>query len=1170
MPRSVYVVKGEGVRDNVWTPKTGLAPSSLADHPELVKTVPSPNCSVNPVVQVFLRAPTAAPRLAENVSALCIPNNAVTTADVAPLRSSTSSALNVGPNLANKQYNAPASQVLPETVSNAPSRVQDVSNNPSSAASRQNNRMRLTSPQTWGAGGSTLPPFRAYNCSPMVSTVLQKQMKSGKTRSGAPSSQINRTSLNRTSNRSHQESVALQGQGRKNTSVDSPGARGRAAQQPLPAGTNRASVAIQREHPKSPSSSAKPSRVPEKLSATDEAFDKEKRRVMGDMVERRIAHHREKSAEKSAVRSLTPINRLIEDSSIQKLSRKSTEAAPESGSKGTAGNGGNKEDVPRRVPHQCGASQPTSAEATESRNLLRKEKTVPEMLARDTVTPAKGNVSALVEDRPLAEASQKDKPNGGSTSEHKPNGGSTSEHKPNYQRSPPRNSPSKKMDVNREVQLSAMRVENPRVEAPVVTNRDTGKIERPSRFSDNVRRIVSKERTHVNGSSPFSSTRSVERGVERAREESLREVEDQYLALTRSIFALTIQARQEGRNKEGFSGNELRDHMKKRVLAAFVTPVGEPTSVLNQKALRLLSQFKLSTTDTTKLRLKGREVNIYSYPVRLSKKDNIRPEHIRGLKFMLLSWEGFRGSQKANTHQFHMDTVHLKCIAEALQEGKHVSLSNDEAFLRFKELVLVHVGMELIFDTISELKTRYKNGDRECVRPWFRSTECILVWYNYMRSRMEQLLTVADEPFASELRAYCKEFTKGLIDQPDDSAQTPERGEGVRIGGKLRELKKLIISLGEYGTGDKYCERTTAHLTPVTRSFAKLLRLMLQISALSRSTGERRAQGTGGQEGSPEPKGSRRHSSEAGDQKRGSVAPRQTEPRAKRDDARGSSNKGVDAKKAVTSSGGNQEDPRPRVMNNTRSITDGIRKKGTVDERRGSQERGRGNGGVAAKDLNSFPSIPRRPVKADGVGNSGRAGVIRSSGAEAMGTRAADKSGPAATVQRMLASAAAPTAEKVRKRKRGESILQDRGNDALDEKGMRADRRKKSRIRFRVKPDVDEKLPPADKESLRTLFSDGESWMLSGNAVQKAAIEERNARLSRETVDIWFSFVRMFVWRHKCMKDGRPFVMPRFLPNPSTPSAIRDLSRRITALRAPASSRPACDDDVSARRRSAE
>ncbi|KAI0558060.1 hypothetical protein FGB62_238g05 [Gracilaria domingensis] len=128
--------------------------------------------------------------------------------------------------------------------------------------------------------------------------------------------------------------------------------------------------------------------------------------------------------------------------------------------------------------------------------------------------------------------------------------------------------------------------------------------------------------------------------------------------------------------------------MKKRVLAAFATHTRERDSVLNKKELKLLTQLQLCKSDVARLaRLTNKKVRGAVQPVRRFKKSEVRREDIAGLGAMLLSWKSFNGGQMAHTDQFLLDAVHLKCIAEALVDGTRVSISNNEAFILFKERV---------------------------------------------------------------------------------------------------------------------------------------------------------------------------------------------------------------------------------------------------------------------------------------------------------------------------------------------------------------------------------------------------------------------------------------------------------------------------------------------------
>ncbi|KAI0560284.1 hypothetical protein FGB62_118g00 [Gracilaria domingensis] len=710
---------------------------------------------------------------------------------------------------------------------------------------------------------------------------------------------------------------------------------------------------------------------------------------------------------------------------------------------------------------------------------------------------------------------------------------------------------SAKKSLNTEEQVSRLRVENVQIQALTMENMVIADIANPSPSVDGVTRRNSSEKSLVNCTGVRTVSNLAEKGLQSAQREKkeLRPVVDNYLTLISSLFIVTAQVQQEGRRKDGLTGKDLSFYMKKGVLAAFATSTRERDSVLNKKALKLLTQLQLCKSDVARLaRLTNTEVRGAVQPVRRSKKSEVRREDIAGLKAMLLSWERFSGGQKAHTDQFYLDAVHLKCIAEALEDGTRVFISNNEAFILFKQLVLVNAGNSLIYDTIGGLQAVYMSGNRVCVRPWFRSTDGIITWHVYMRRRMVELLASANEPFASELKKYCTLFLH-VSDEPNDSKLKQKVGEGIKIGRRLRELKKQIKSLWQYEQGnelrmeDEYCRRTTLDLTAASKSFVKLVKYMTALSATPKVAAERSAEGSerSSREGSPEK--ARRDDSESGARRRNSVIPREAESRARREESKGSLNKEMELKCAVKHGGTSEENARSRAINDVQAASDDVRKRGVMEERRMHADRSRGREGDGANKFSSRLSIPRPPAKEDSgeAGGSVRAGGVRSNGSVVDIDGGAEKSGPAETVQRMLAQqahVASPGAPKSRKRKRGEGILQRHESATLNENGMRVGRKRAKWIGFRAQTDVRGNPQAADAESLRTLFSNGESWRLSGNAVQKVAIGERNARLSREAVETCFGFLRTFVWQHKCMKDGRAFVMPRYLPKQSTPCCL--------------------------------
>ncbi|KAI0561608.1 hypothetical protein FGB62_76g0116 [Gracilaria domingensis] len=777
--------------------------------------------------------------------------------------------------------------------------------NPASARNTQN---PAVSRQTARAASSAHPPFPAYNRSPMVCTVLSKKRKSGKPTNRASSLQTESPTHAQAPNRSPDASTALPKQPHRTTNAN------HATIPPtlsLPRSPTKSVPTVARkDRPRSPSSPVKPPHATKKLSPTDEAYAKEKRKALGDLVERRNAHRREKSTEKSHTRPLTPISKLIEDTSRNK--------------------------------------------------------------------PA----------------------------------------------SPPKKS------LNTEVQASSVRVENAQIEAPTVANMVTADIANPSPSVDGVRRRNSSEKSLVNSTGVRTVSNLAEKGLQSAQREKreLRPVGDHYLTLIKSLFTLVAQVQQEGRRNDGLTGEDLSFYMKKRVLAAFATHTRERDSVLNKKALKLLTQLQLCKSDVARLaRLTNTEVRGAVQPVRRSKKSEVRREDIAGLRAMLLSWERFSGGQKAHTDQFHLDAVHLKCIAEALEDGTRVSISNNEAFILFKELVLVNSGISLIYDTIGGLKAVYMSGNRECVRPWFRSTDGIITWHVYMRRRMVELLAIADEPFASELKKYCTLFSH-VSDEPNDSKLKQKVGEGIKIGRRLRELKKQIKSLWQDEQGnelrmeDEYCHRTTSNLTQASKSFAKLVKYMTTLSATPKVAAERNADGSGGssREGSPE-KAKRRDDSESGARRKNSVIPRQAESRARREESKGSLNKGIELKGAVKHGGTSEENARSRAINDVRAASDDARKRGVVEERRMHADRSRGREGDGANKFSSRLSIPRRPAKEDsgGAGGGVRGGGVRSNGSAVADAGAAGACSESGCTQVEEAEEGRGNSTKARKRDAG-------------------------------------------------------------------------------------------------------------------------------------------------------
>ncbi|CAN8061525.1 unnamed protein product [Agarophyton chilense] len=1162
MPRSVYIVKGEGVRDSVWTPKTGVASPSTANLPELVQTVPSPNFSVNPIVQVFLHPSTPVSRAAESTPGLLVPNNAASTRDVAPLCSSTVRSLHASSGVASRQPNPPASLVSPKApklgnVSSASRAAGTAMTSLSIFAPGEGIQThRQNRPRRMSQANGARKPFPAYNCSPMVSAVVVKQAEPVKSANRPPPLQVPLTTLGRTHHRSLVSTVGRQEEGQRsgmNTEVHIPGSNTR---KPSFSGLKTKFGDGRKEKSKSPLSPKESLRV-SRIMCQNEALYKETRKVMGDMVQRRMAHQREKSAEKSPPRPLTPLSKLGEDFSVHKMSSsldgETTAACMDR-------TDGGKEIREKSFPKKISKTISNDVNAP---------KTVPVQVMATNFAPknehdvssiARGGLNTAVGD--VICSSPRDK------SSNRHFGMNQRIGAPKQHTSPIHPSKTSFLSAKKSGHegsgISSTRHISSQVDVSGAGSPQTKVIARASRFTHPVdpHDATVPSRTNRSGihaiGAHSAEERSRGRQLERRNEMRIATiVGEQYSLVIRSLFALAAEARKEGRTRNGLSGTDLKIFVKQRVLTAFVSQSTEKASGLNKTASKLLKQLERYRSGGSPLkRVRKAEVEGAPQASCRSSKDEVTYEDLRGLKNVLLSWERYR-NQVCSSDEFHADVNHIKCVGEAIQDGV-VSLSDFDAFQHFKDLSLVHTGVELIYNAINGLKTTYKGGNYESCRAWFRSTDNILTWLTVMKNRMKYLLTVKNELLERDLKKYCKESSKGLTDGSDSN-----RGEGTKMGRKLRELKQLIKNLWEdkdkkpIPIQDKYCSRTTEQLNSEVKLFVSLLKAMKVYGSSELYTDGEKAErsGSSSREGSPEAPVQNLDDNTLRTRKSGSAFLMNAATSSKHGERKGFTNKGTETKKVLVDGGVEQGVAKAGVSGYVRppaddiARRDGTNKKGSNKDVavRKQQERGRKTAASSTITMKqTIPlSIPRRPLKAGSDGNSTRANILRSHDTGAAPGRGMGKTGPAATVQNMLAKSIVPTPVKSRKRKRGDGILQNHDKEELDNAGMRAKRRKQTKIRFRREPEV---LcgPPKNFATLSTLFNDGENWLTNDNEVQKAAISDRNARLSRETVSTWFSFLRAFIWQQKCSMSRFAFAMPRFLPTPYTPSAVRELSRTIT------------------------
>lgn len=102
---------------------------------------------------------------------------------------------------------------------------------------------------------------------------------------------------------------------------------------------------------------------------------------------------------------------------------------------------------------------------------------------------------------------------------------------------------------------------------------------------------------------------------------------------------------------------------------------------------------------------------------------------------------------------------------------------------------------------------------------------------------------------------------------------------------------------------------------------------------------------------------------------------------------------------------------------------------------------------------------------------------------------------------------------------------------------------KKRRVRFAPNLVQGAQSTPHSKEALSSLFFDGYDLLGNTTSLQKAAVEERASQMSRGSVIATFGFIRSYIGALKAEKDGHNCGRPEWVRLPYTSAMKRDIYR---------------------------
>ncbi|PXF41940.1 hypothetical protein BWQ96_08350 [Gracilariopsis chorda] len=1197
MPRSVYVVKGEGVRDSVWTPKAllSIVPVLPQSIPELVQTIPSPNCCVNPIVQVFVQAPSnssdAHLRLAERSDSSRTPNNAVVTPSVVPLRTPTTrSSSQTGVLQVTGPRGNDALASFNDTAGISKGGTHLISNKFHSSQAEASNDVAL-GPQTQhslGRKSSSNDSFRTYNGSPMIAAVLVKGSASEHIQnvlevSGSrlppvqnnlvpsmPSSALNAPSTT---------GIALQTVPSFTRDVEASSGRtqnlressARKENQSLSIETGISKKPVSGAAPKSgnrasPSASVKgnQTRSAGRSGLADNVVSREQKKAMQDIVDRRNAQRRAARSDNAPLRPLTPLSKFLEKSTGKSLTICEKEGTPKAQASAShvarvsnsvpvsSSNDIIPDNSSRPISRQH-LTPPPDNDVTTAKGVSQEgvpssqHQQVPSLKAREEMALLKKNSISV---------SQKE------TIRHVGSAAKNISRTPSKGQEPAE--PTRDgFDLNTRESATGALQSAPQEHRsagehhslkggvkPDSSSKPTKSTERPGQSSA----VVGIQALNA----PFPSSQSLGTRMPLQRDSILasnvRVAENQYFILIDSIFTLSSQImglrwHKSSRKTE----NELVSTWKRRTMEAIVSHYGNTRTALSKKRLHS-SENNLSSNRVQKYPLlpapsdfrKSRAANFS----RRSTRFEVQQSDIRSFKDMFQSWEECMG--EGPVQQFQADALHLKCVTEALREGKRVFLSNEDVLPMFREFIYAKIGIEVITEKISMTSTnRHKVDSFPSIQSWLRTTESILSWFAYLGNRMEVLLKVKEEPLASELAAFCAEFTRRLLSSP--TQVNTEKGDGLKIAGSLRSLKKVVATLpsneeiASSAQKSQHANKLTAFLSQYVQSFRRLSVTMAR-HAMPPSPDASRSETSRSETRSEDPaqrKGalSAREDSSSIAQ----IAPeghsrvesrRKQDVREERAVLPGVAKVVPEPGNSLQYKGTNQGDRLRRgAVNLQRFSSEAMNKRGS--DHSAHTERARGRNAQRDAPATSFPSIPRKPSNVD---NTGRARVQSRPSQNNDTTSKRVRTGPAATVHRMLADATSDTLVGSKKRKRGDGILQNFNDEAFGDNGMRLNRPKRTKVRFGGESEG-KKADLPDKETIKTLFSDGSDLLGARNALQEAAVSERARKLSRRSVSRCFGFLRTFVSDLKSELIGQPHIPSDVISDPYPPSAIRNLAR---------------------------
>lgn len=1186
MPRSVYVVKGEGVRDSIWTPKASLSnlPGLPQSKSELVQTVPSPNCSVNPIVHLFVQAPSNGfdghSQLSEQAHRNVAPNNAVVTPSVIPLRTPTAQSspqpqgLRIWRSRGSGALGSFKATAGPSQGGTLPMSSMIHS---SQASPSRNATLPLETQYRSSGKTSSNDSFRTYNGSPMIAAVLVKSPTSEHVQgvskvlgSTTPQIQSNVHSIQSSALEAPSKSgIGLQttppfAGGMKSVSARTQVLRG--SSEPagnrslsVPAGLSKTlgsgSVPVS-GNKSSPSASAKAnqSRFASRSGPVDMAVNREQKKAMQDIVDRRSAQRRATRSDTPPLRQLTPLSKLVEKSSAKRPAISENENARDAKVSNNLSASSPDAVVPGHMTKSMSSQNPVSP---RDNNVTTANKAIHHSVPSSQLHEERLN--AEHEQTPLRKSS-----NVVSQIETNKQVISTTKSLPNL----PSKGQTPAKATSDDVDLHARALKTGALQSVAKDHRSVGehrflegdvkqdRLSNPSRGTEQPAQS-SAVAGIPSSDAPYPSSQSL--GIGKPLHRDLKQsdnagvAENQYSILIDNIFTLSSQIMglqlQESASRTEKEGISI---WKRRALEAIVSHGNRATS-LNKKRLHP-GDSTYSRNRVQPYALQPASSEFPKSPAvhfpRRSTRFQVQQRDIRRFKDMFQSWEECRG--EGPVEQLQADALHLKCVTEALREGKRVHLKDEEVLPMFREFIIAKTGIEVITEKISRYSTGRHNTDTfPSITSWLRTTEAILSWFAYLGHRIEVLLKVNDEPLASNLVAFCAEFTRRLLSS--STQVNAEKGDGLKIAGSLRALKKVVAALpasDEIPSSTQKSQpsaKLTSFLSQYVQSFRRLSVTMARHamppspdasrSETSRSEtrseyGEQRKTATSaGEDSSRVPEISAEGHGRA-------EARRKHDMREERAVVLGATKIAPEPRNSSQHKGTNQEDRLRRgAVNLEHGSSEVAKQKGSdrstlIDRARGKNTRETHN--------TSLPSIPRKPSIVDNGRRITRAQSRPPQNSDISSKRF--RTGPAATVHKMLADASSDTQVGSKKRKRGDGILQSFNGEVFGENGMRLNRPRMTSVRFGGESEGMKATLP-DKETIKTLFSDGSDILGARNPLQEAAVGERARKLSRRSVSRCFGFLRSFVADLKSDLIGQPHVPSDVVSDPYPPSIIRNLAR---------------------------